>query len=345
VQSYLSRAKRDDPIFFRPTADIFDVEAQHSFALGEHDLVWGGGYRKSSDEIEPSLAATFIPRSRDLDWQSLFAQDRIALSETLSLTFGLKLERNSFTGTESLPSVRVAWRPGDAGLLWAGASRAVRAPSRFDREVYSPGTPPYLLVGGPNFVSEVAHVIEVGYRAEPTDAFSYSVTAFYHDWDKLRSVTAIPVEIQNRIAGPAQGVEAWASWRVARSWQLSGGATTLDKDLVLEPGSTDPFGVNNDTLANDPDYQWQLRAMADLPRNLTLDLRTRHVAELPNPSVPSYTAFDASLGWRPQPKLTLQLMIRNLFDASHAEYGTPPLRSELERTAMLEVAVSLGESP
>jgi iron complex outermembrane receptor protein len=343
VQSYFDHAERDDFLFFRPTADIFDVEVQHSFSVAAHDLVWGGGYRHSSDTIATGFVTSFIPRSRDLIWQNLFVQDQIPLSDDLEVTVGLKLERNSFTGTESLPSARVAWKPGDRRLVWAALSRAVRAPSRFDRDVFFPGTPPFLVIGGPNFVSEVANVLEGGYRAEPTDSFSYSVTVYYHDWDKLRSGTALPVQLVNEIEGPAQGFEAWANWRVAANWQLSAGMSTLDKDLALKPGSADPVGVNNETLANDADYQWQLRAMADLPHDLTLDVRTRHVEELPNPAVPRYTAVDVSLAWRPQRTLTMQLIVRNLFDDRHSEYGPFPSRSELERTALLEAVMSFGE--
>jgi hypothetical protein len=36
-------------------------------------------------------------------------------------------------------------------------------------------------------------------------------------------------------------------------------------------------------------------------------------------------------------------MVRNLFDARHPEFGPLPSRSELERSALLEAAVSFGE--
>jgi iron complex outermembrane receptor protein len=342
LQSYFDHAERDDFLFFRPKADIFDVEAQHSVVLGRHRLVWGGGYRHSSDDIATGFVTAFIPRGRDLAWQNLFAQEQIALGEKVELTVGLKLENNDFTGTESLPSARVGWKPTAKSLVWADVSRAVRAPSRFDKDVYFPGSPPFFVIGGPNFVSEVADVVEAGYRGEPSDTWSYSVTVFHNDWDKLRSGTALPVQLENRIEGTVQGVEAWATWRVAPKWQLSGGLATLDKDLFLEPGSTDPVGVNNETLANDADYEWSLRAMADLPHDLTLDVRARHVAELPNPAVPGYTSLDAALGWRPSRLLTLVFTVENMLDESHAEYGPSPTRSVIERTALLEATLHFG---
>ncbi len=342
VLTYLDHTERDDFLFFRPTDDLFDAELQHTLVRGAHHVVWGAGYRHSSDTIETGFATTFIPRSRDLDWENVFAQDSIAVNAKVDVTFGLKLESNDYTQTESLPSARVAWRPTSRRMVWAAVSRAVRAPARYDRDVYFPGTPPFLVVGGPNFVSEVADVVELGYRAEASDTLSFSVTAFHHAWDKLRSGTALPVQIENKIEGPADGIEAWATWRASDAWQLSAGLSTLDKNLRLKPGSTDPVGVNNETLANDADYQWLLRSTADLPRHLQLDVRVRHVDALPNPAVPAYTAVDASIGWQPRQMLGVKLTAQNLFDAAHPEYGPDPTRSDLPRTALLELTLRFG---
>jgi len=336
VQSYYDHATRDDLLFFRPKADTFDVEATHSTTHGKHSLLWGGGYRRTSDDIETTFATTFIPRARDLHWENVFLQDRIRLNTRIEATFGLKLENNDYTGTESLPSARFAWKLSERRLLWAGVSRAVRAPSRYDRDVFFPGTPPYLVIGGPNFLSEVADVLDVGYRAEPTDRLSYSVTIFQNDWDRLRSGTSLPVQLENKIEGPARGVEAWATWRLTRTWRLSGGFNTLDKNLRLKLGSTDPVGVNNETLANDADYQLVTRATADLRHNIVLDLRARHVDALPNPAVPAYTAVDATVTWQMRRRLSLVLAVQNLFDAAHAEYGPALSRGEIARGAYLE---------
>jgi iron complex outermembrane receptor protein len=337
VQSYFDHAERDDRLFFRPDADIFDLEVTHAIPHGKHNLLWGGGYRRSEDEIKTGFVTAFIPPSRSLEWANLFLQDRIPLNKQVEATVGLRVEDNDFTGTESLPSVRVAWKPSDRRLVWTAWSRAVRAPARFDRDVFFPGTPPFLLIGGPNFVSEVADVIDVGYRAEPMERVSYSFTLFHHDWDKLRSGTSVPVQIENQIEGAAQGVEAWATWSVTRAWQLSAGFSTLDKDLRLKPGSTDPVGVNNETLANDPDRQWLLRATATLPRDIKLDVRARHVEELPNPAVPAYTAVDATFVWNVRKRLAVSVAIQNLFDGAHPEYGPEPTRSELDRGVYVEL--------
>jgi iron complex outermembrane receptor protein len=342
VQSYFGHTERDDALFFRPRRDTFDMELQHGATRGTHDLLWGGGYRHTSDDIGTGFITTFIPASRDLEWANLFIQDRVRLRSNLEATIGLKLERNDYTGTESLPSARVAWQPTDNRLVWGAVSRAVRAPSRIDRDVFFPGTPPFLVVGGPNFQSEVAKVVELGYRAQPHAALSYSITVFRHDWDRLRSGTAIPVELENRIEGDVYGVEAWATWNVTDRWELSGGLNTLEKDLVLEPGSTDTVGVANSTLANDADFRWTLRSSLALPRGLHLDIGVRRVDSLPTPDVPRYTAVDGHLAWRRGERLELALSVQNLCDDAHPEFGAAPNRSELPRAAFLSVDWRFG---
>jgi iron complex outermembrane receptor protein len=141
--------------------------------------------------------------------------------------------------------------------------------------------------------------------------------------------------VQNMIDGNTSGVEAWSTWQVAPSWRLSGGLTTLHKDLRLKPGSTDPVGPSN--LGNDPHYQWTARSAFDLPRRQELDIMVRRVAALPEPSVPAYTAVDARYGWRVAPTLEVSLAVRNLLDAAHAEFNAAPGRNEIGRSVLLQV--------
>ena len=302
VQGYADHAERQDLNTFSPKADVFDIEVQHSLRRGENRFVWGGGYRHGRDDVRPGMflgliPAGFIPSSQTLDWWNVFAQGDLSLTDSLTLTAGLKFEHNDYTGLENLPSVRLAWKASPRLSVWGAASRAVRAPSRIDRELFLPTTPPFLIAGGPNFVSEVADVFEVGLRGQASSSVSYSATLFWHEWEHLRSGTAPLVVLENKIHGSAYGLEAWGTWEVARNWRLSAGLMSLRKHLDLEAGSTDPQGVTNPNLSNDPDYQWLLRASADLAPNHQLDISVRQVGELPNPVVPEYTAVDLRYGW------------------------------------------------
>ncbi|HTQ78335.1 MAG TPA: TonB-dependent receptor [Burkholderiales bacterium] len=337
VQTYLDHASRDDILTFRDTMDTFDVEAQYGTPLGERQhLLVGGGQRIARDETLKSLLIQFIPANQNLRWTSLFAQDEIKLAERLKLTAGAKLESNIYTGWEFLPSARLAWKPDSRQLVWGALSRAVRAPARVDREFFFPGNPPFFIVGGPNFVSEVSNVFELGYRAQPTDVLSYSLTAFRSFHERLRSGALPPATVQNMIEGKSTGLEAWGSYQVTRRWRLSGGLTTLAQRLHTLPGSPDPTGPS--ALGNDPDYQWMLRSQLDLPAGWEFDVGVRRVAALPVPALPAYDAVDARLGWRANRQWSVSLTVQNGFDPWHPEFTSSGAAvNQIPRSAILSV--------
>jgi len=340
VQGYYDHTERNIPGTFREVLDILDVEFQHGIPLAASQrLLWGGGYRYARDSVQNSAALAFLPADRNLDWANLFVQDEIKLSASMELTAGLKLESNDYTGWEYLPSVRLAWKPSADQLLWTALSRAVRAPSRLDRELFAPGNPPFtVLAGGPNFRSEISNVFEIGYRAQPVSVISYSVTAFYHEHDHLRSLEPAPgggFVFANLMEGTTKGVEAWGSYQVTGMWRLSGGIVLLDQDLERKPGSLDPTGPS--ALGNDPAYQWRLRSAMNLTDRHQFDIIVRGVGALPSPAVPAYTAVDARLGWRPSREMEFSLTLQNLFDRAHPEFGAAPGRSEYERGVFLKL--------
>lgn len=339
VQAYADRSRRNDALLYRPEVHVTDLDVQHALASGDHQWVWGGGYRRARDEVLPGLFFGFDPQRRTLTWSNLFAQDNIRLGPALQLTLGAKLERNAYTGTETLPSARLAWKLDPDRLLWASLSRAVRAPARLDRDIRLPPVPPFIIAGGPDFVSEVANVVELGWRAQPTAELTYSATLFSHRWDRLRSGQPPPnAMVQNMIEGATYGLEAWASWRAARAWTLSGGLTILREDLRIQAGSTDPVGPS--ALGNDPRTQWSLRSAFELGAQFEFDAVVRHVAALPDPAVPGYTAVDLRLGWQPRADVALSVGGQDIFGSGHAEFGALPARSEFDRELLVQLRLS-----
>ena len=339
LQAYYDRTKRDVPGTFGETLDIFDVEFQHSLRLAAaHAVVWGASYRLAVDNVRNSTALAFLPADRNLKWASLFAQDEIALRTDLRLILGTRLESNDYTGVEFQPSARLAWKLAAEHLLWTAYSRAVRAPSRIDRDLFVPAQAPFLIAGGPNFRSEVADVFEIGYRAQPTTTISYSVTAFHSLYDHLRSIEPAPgggFVLQNNIEGTTSGIEMWGSYQALRTWRLSGGFTWLRERLQLKPNSADAMGVGVE--GNDPPQSWLLRSTLDLSPQHELDITMRRISALPNPSVPAYYAWDVRIGWKLYPNVELSLTGQNLLDGGHAEFGSPLTRSEFGRSVFFKI--------
>lgn len=337
LQMYFDRSTRDDLVLFRPKANIVDVELQQTVPWRRHALLWGAGYRHGSDHVDSGIFATFLPADRRLNWMNVFAQGEFHVGDRVRATIGTKLERNDYTGFEYLPSARLAWHASPHRMVWAAVSRAVRAPSRLDREVFFPAEPPYIVAGGPDFQSEVANVFEVGLRAQPSSAVSYSVSAFAHVWDKLRSGTAVPVALENKIQGTVYGVELWGTYQPRPFWTLTAGATLLASDLRLMADSTDPVGIDNPTLRNDPDHHWLLRSSVDLAGGVEADAHLRGVAALPNPQVPAYTELGLRLGWRLHPNVQISVTGLDLLHDRHPEFGNVADRSEIGRRGLARV--------
>lgn len=354
LQLVLDHTERDQPNAIVERLDTVELEAQHSLRVAErHNITWGGGYRYARDRLTNGRAYAILPPELTMHWGSLFAQDELALTDDLRLTVGAKVEHNHYTGAEYLPSARLAWTPDNRQLLWASVARAVRAPARLDRDLYSPvkplnlgGVPRYALGGGPNFVSETANVAELGYRIQPSPAISYSATAFFADYDRLRTQEPNPrgpaysglSEVRNMGYGNTRGIEMWARWQVRDTWRLNAGLVVQRVRTAVHPGSGDP-NAQYGLATSDPNHYWQLRSSHDLPANMQLDWTLRYVGALPRPYVPSYHELDLQWMWRVRPNIDVALIGQNLLHGSHPEFGQAVNRSVYERTAILKLTV------
>jgi iron complex outermembrane receptor protein len=337
VQSYYDRTMREVPLGYEEVRDTFDLSVQHGFTPSQnHQIVWGGGYRYSMDQTINSAILGFVPPDRNLGLANIFAQDTIALNDKVDLTLGGKLEHNGYTGLEVLWNTRLAWEVTDQSLLWSSVSRAVRTPSRLDRDLVSPG----VIIRGPDFESETLMAYEIGYRAQPIPQATYSISTYYNDYDELRSLEPIgaasrPVQIGNKMEGSTYGIETWGTYRVLDWWTLKAGANVMKKNLTMEPDSRDAAGTSG--AGNDPSYQLSLRSMMSLPHDTEFDVAVRRVDELSSPIVPGYTALDARIGWQIRSDMQLSLAAFDLLNEEHPEFSAISTRNDIGRSVFLKL--------
>jgi iron complex outermembrane recepter protein len=340
LQIYWDRTHRRVPTQFEEHRDTWDMELQHRlpFGGGRHDLVWGLGYRVSADDVESTPVLAWVPGERSLDLFTVFAQDEISLvPDRLRLTLGARLESHEIAGTEVQPTVRVAWTPNgsERQILWGAVSRAVRAPTRIDEDIRFLSGPVVVLQGSSDFDFEKVVAYELGYRIQPRASTSVDFVSFYNVYDDLRSQerptsgAPIPVTLGNNLNAETWGGELRINFQAAPWWRLYSSYNYFQKDLSLDPGSTDPTGGLSE--GNDPDSRFALRSYMDLPGRLELDAWLRYVDQLPQPRIPAYTELDLRLGWRATDRLELSLVGQNLLHDQHAEFWTV-VPKEVERS-------------
>jgi iron complex outermembrane recepter protein len=350
VQAYWDYTERNQPNAFIEHLNTLDLQLQQSMQAGVQTLMWGAGYREAFDRVGiAGQSFAFLPGSLHMSWANIFVQDEVALRDDLRLTVGLKAERNSYTGAELLPTLRLAWKAAPDRMVWAAVSRAVRAPSRIDRDFYSPVSPPlvngvphYTIGGGPEFQSETARDAELGYRAQASATLSYSATLFASHYDGLRTGQVDKdgvVRFHNGGYGLTRGLEAWATWQPLSNWRLSAGGVAQRIATGYAPGVVDILSKSG-LATSDPSNHWMLRSSLDLAPGHELDLTVQHSGALATPYVPSYTTLDARYGWRIGHNLDLSLIGENLLGHAHGEYGSATTRDEFGRRFALKLVWS-----
>jgi iron complex outermembrane receptor protein len=335
LRLYYDRTERaSDPILNADT-DTADVEFQHRFSpFRSNDLIWGAGYRLINDRVDSNFLSIIPDKSKD-HLASAFVQDQIALfGDRVELTVGSKFEHNDYTGFEFQPNIRVLWKPHARHSLWGAVSRAVRTPSRGERDlsfllIQSGG----LIIGNRDFDSEKLLAYELGYRTQLSDDLSFDLAAYYNDYDDIRTGEVgsiplptppyppgtLPTPLRNKAEAVAYGVELGANWKVTEHWTLSGWYTLMKVDVDVDADSTDT--MTEATEHDTPSHQIHFRSRMNLPWNLEFDTLLFHAGDVPNQNTDEYTRLDLRLGWRPIEHVEVSVAGQNLVDRRHEEFG------------------------
>ena len=327
VQGYIDHTARSTEGMGDLALNIYDLDVQYAAAPGgRQQWVVGAGVRANHYRINSTGGLLFTPTGRTLNQGNVFVQDSIAITSSVRLMLGVKVEGDPYLGPQVLPSVRVSWKPNASILLWAAASRAIRSPSPFDRDVVEilGGSP--FLIGGHDFQPETLKAYELGGRFQISSHASLSVSTYYNDYDNLRSIEITPVTVfplvwGNGIAGHTYGLEAWGDYQILPWWRLTAGVNLLRKDLHFKPGSAGLFGVKQ--AGDDPGHQVFVGSSMNLGRRVTFDANLRSIGALPNPAVPAYTELNLRLAWMVTSKVQLSINGANLLHDHHQEFPGP----------------------
>lgn len=201
-------------------------------AWAGHKLMLGLEAQRSPHQDQDLLtpddpaANRYIPSSGSR--VGLYLQDEWRAGDSLLLTLGLRVDRNSVTGVKTSPRVAAIWQPGPSTTLRALHGRAHRAPNAFER-LYDDG------------LSQVANPALGGERIDTSELVadhrvgaSLLLRASLYRWS-LRDLVTLGIDPvstlpQYRSGQPVQarGLELSADHSGARGLRLRGSVSLQD---------------------------------------------------------------------------------------------------------------------
>jgi iron complex outermembrane receptor protein len=285
-----NKAQPDYP-FMRADIDNLTVDYQHRWQTGErNELYLGGGFQQYSDSTT-GQQARFTPASsvyrsgnavvRD-EWQ--FVPGRLLGSA------GVRLDFDSYHHFEYQPSFRLMWTPTGQQSAWIAFSRAVRSPSRFDRDVQLnfgnslvQGIPISVISrGSPQQRSEVERSVETGYRIQSGQRWSLDTSVFWSYYTRLRAWSGpllpvigvnsgvltftLPLSADNAGRGRSYGGEIWGVYQASPGWKIIPSYSYLNETRWL-PGQQ-YYRYQWDTRPATVPHQGLIRSQHNLSRTL-----------------------------------------------------------------------------
>lgn len=362
IQLWYDFNHRDDYLFHAAvhTADLSTKWTHHLGSTQKID--WGLSARLQADSFTEAWS-TFSPGSSTELLYSAHIQDELTYAEgRLVLTAGLKLEHNESTGWEPQPNIRLLYHPSLNQSLWLACSRAVRTPTRYERnvsvdaKVYPPGvfseTLPLVVrvKGTEGLDSEKLHSFELGWRWQASGNLGFALTTFYYDYKSLFLVTTedisytqtpapglvLPSYFDNGLMGESYGGELAASWQPHSKLKVKGSVSVTRTQLHTL--KADPFDYEQDELTT-PRCQAALQLQYAPLRNFDVDFSIRYIDTLPYYHIPSYVSADLRLAWSPIDTVEIALAGKDLLSKGHEEYKASVVgrSTEIPRSVQLKL--------
>ena len=329
---------------FSFTQDTYNLDFHYQWKPHEyHDLIAGWNYRRVQDFTEGGFSFSLIPPKFATQWASVFAQDTITLAEDyMYLTLGARLEYNTFGKFQPEPTARLLILPSERESLWIAISRAARMPTRsgtgLSENFPDSGNVFFTLEGNMGLVAEDLVAYEIGYRAAPTDYFSWEIAAYINDYHNLIGlggpgtpvfrpagtyfdnpvpIITIPIPYANNTRARSFGAELNATYKLSETWEIQGNYSVFE----VNAQSSGVFDISAPHIeGGTPHNQVYLRSSWNWAYNVQFDLIGRYMDSVSYFGIPKYIEMDTVLTWRATPTMEFSLVGQNLLQSHHLEY-------------------------
>lgn len=337
ILGYYDHYDYNSPSELNDARDTYDLDFQYQFNPWDgHQVVAGANYRNSTDVVKGTFVASFFPASSDTQWGGVFAQDTMLLEkDRWYFIAGLRLEQNTLGGFQPEPTLRLLFLPSERQSLWMAVSRAARNPTLKDTDLeanvhIAPANVPIFLstLGNPDIQAENLVSFEIGYRAAPTDQFSWDIAAYINDYDKLAGqgplgapvlvapgLVFFPTVTENNCRAVSCGFEATANYKLNNCWRWFASYSLFE----VHADGSDPLTVAQ-IEGSSPHNQVYLKSSWDLRSDVQLDLIGRYVDRLTALEIPQYFEVDSRIGWQMTKTLEVSFVGQNLMNSHHLEF-------------------------
>ena len=342
VQAYYDRTNRHGAQYGE-TRNTFEADFMQQLPSWRRQVVqWGLNARVSPSRfIQVLPTVDFVPHQHTFSVYSGYLQDTAAIvPDRLSIILGAKLEHNSYTGVEVQPSARILWRPRPHQSVWASVTRAVRTPSRIERDIQLTGLlsarPPIFaeLAGNSDFMAERLLAYEAGYRTLVGSQVYVDVAVFRNRYTGLFDLhtpivansAPIPGSLLdvfsyiNGIDGTSHGVEVTPTWQPAGWVRVTGAYSYLHIDVA--PRAEAVAGPANTDNGSSPAHQLFIAPDFLLPHGVDVSPTWRYASALPAQQVPAYQTADLRVAWQVTPAVQLSVTGANLLQPTHVEFAS-----------------------
>jgi iron complex outermembrane receptor protein len=340
----------------------FDFQ-DHLPVFHRNDVIWGAGYRLTTDRITGNPSSFAHERHHDALFSLFFEDDFSLVPNRLVLTGGLKLQHNSYTGFEVQPGVRALWSPDAHHSIWAAVSRAVRTPSVQERDLYflQPAAPvdslptEVLALGDPHFRSEVELAYELGYRQQFGKTVSADLAGFVNSYTRLRNqefltpyvvssptpTLILPVTYDNELKASTHGAEAAVSWTPVRALRFQSSYAWSNAHLRLADGQPDLYGDSWSTPTNTVSARgtWNFAQRWSLYSAVYAVTRLERSSGMTVAASGAYVRLDTHISFKLRESLEFSAGGDNLLQGRHPEFDPQDpftVRSQIPRSAFLQ---------
>ena len=325
-----------------------DIEAQHTFAVGDNiRAVWGGSVRRDSTEAPFYLGTD---NTDYFDLQRLFGHVEWRPHSMWTFNLGAMMEHNDFTGTDTSPRASINFKPHPNHAFRLGISSALRTPNyveeKFNNRYFIPAVQPNPLtstafifqltankgnVNPEKIVSrEIGYVGKIGSLQLDTRIFSDRIDDIIRGEDNVDftfPANTVPLNTKpvegavNRGSAAVEGIELQAKWHLNKDTDILLGHSHINiRETQPRLKKTYTQSAPNNTLTALVTYRfnsdwdasfayYQTSKVSALGDGDPVDLIRRADARLARKFITGHVNGEVSIA------------IENLFDSDYEEFA------------------------